>query len=84
MDAKEILDREFLDIRSRILDVASSLDRIHRAEGEVADDVRMQNLSEALRIALSEDSHRAERIQLLFSREYDEDWKEQFSLPKPS
>ena len=81
MDAKEVLDREFLDIRSRILDVASSLDRIHRAEGSVSDDVRMKNLSEALRIALSDDAHRAERIQLLFSREYDEDWKEQFSLP---
>lgn len=81
MDAKEILDREFLDIRSRILDVASSLDRIQRGQGEVSDDSRMKNLTEALQIVLTDDSHRAERIQLLFSREYDDDWKEQFSLP---
>ena len=84
MDAQQILDHEFLDIRSRILDVASSLDRIQRADGDVADDDRMKKLSEALQIALSSDPHRAEKIQLLFSREYDEDWKEQFSLPASS
>ena len=81
MNANEILDREFLDIRCRILDVASSLDRIQRAEGDVSGDPRMKNLGEALRIANSDDPHRAEKIQLLFSREYDEDWKTQFSLP---
>lgn len=84
MDARQTLDHEFLDIRSRILDVASSLDRIQRAEGDVADDDRMKKLAEALRITLSDDPHRAEKIQLLFSREYDEHWKEQFSLPTSS
>ncbi|QEG23016.1 hypothetical protein [Mariniblastus fucicola] len=81
MDAKETLDREFLEIRSRILDVASAMDRIQRADGDVADDPRMQKLNEAIRIAMSSDGHRAEKVQLLFSREYDEHWKEQFSLP---
>lgn len=81
MDAKQVLDHEFLEIRSRILDVASSLDRIQRGGGDVSDDTRLKNLKEALRIALSDDPHRAEKIQLLFSREYDEHWKEQFSLP---
>lgn len=80
MDAKQILDREFLDIRSRILDVASSLDRIQRADSDVSKDPRMQQLSEALQIALSDELHRAEKIQLLFSRQYDENWKEKFSL----
>jgi hypothetical protein len=81
MKAKQILDREFLEIRSRILDVASSLDRIQRGSGDVGDDTRLHNLKDALRIALSDDPHRAEKIQLLFSREYDKHWKEQFSLP---
>jgi len=81
MDAKQVLDREFLEIRSRILDVASSLDRIQRADGDVSEDARLGNLKEALRIALTDEPHRAEKIQLLFSREYDKDWKEQFSLP---
>jgi len=81
MDAKQILDREFLEIRSRILDVASSLDRIQRADSDVANDPRMQKLNEAIEIVLTDDPHRAEKIQMLFSREYDEHWKDQFSLP---
>jgi len=81
MDAQQTLDHEFLDIRSRILDVASSLDRIQRADGNVTDDDRMKKLSEALQITLSNDPHRAEKIQLLFSREYEENWKDQFALP---
>lgn len=81
MDAQQTLDHEFLDIRSRILDVASSLDRIQRADGDVSSDERMKKLADALQIALSDDPHRAEKIQLLFSREYDEHWKDQFSMP---
>ena len=81
MDANQILDREFLEIRSRILDVASSLDRIQRADGDVSSDPRMRKLTEALQIVLMQDPHRAEKIQLLFSREYDEHWKDEFSLP---
>lgn len=81
MNSKQILDQEFLEIRSRILDVASSLDRIQRADGDAAEDPRMQKISEALQIAVSPEGHRAERIQLLFSRQYDEHWKDQFSLP---
>ena len=81
MDANQILDREFLEIRSRILDVASALDRIQRADGDVSSDPRMRKLTEALQIVLMQDPHRAEKIQLLFSREYDEHWKDEFSLP---
>lgn len=81
MDAKQVLDREFLDIRCRILDVASSLDRIQRGDGDTADDPRMQKLDAALRIVLGDGPDRAEKIQLLFSRDYDENWQEQFSLP---
>ena len=81
MDSKQILDREFLEIRARILDVASSLDRIQRADSDVSNDPRMQKLTEALQIVLTDDPHRAEKIQMLFSRQYDEHWKDQFSLP---
>jgi hypothetical protein len=84
MDAKQILDREFLDIRSRILDVASSLDRIQRADVDVSEDPRMIQLTDALQIALSDEMHRAEKIQLLFSRQYDENWKEKFALDPTS
>lgn len=82
MNSRQILDHEFLDMRCRILDVASSLDRIQRADGSVSDDPRMKKISDALTIALSSDDCRAERIQLLFSKEYDEDWKQRFDSSK--
>ncbi len=80
MNAKEILDQEFLTIRSRLLDIAASLDRIQRAEGDATADSRMANVSEAIEIVGSQQLHRAERVQLLFSREYDQAWKTQYEL----
>ena len=80
MKAEEILDDEFLTIRAKLLDVAAALDRIERGEGEVVDASRMQLISEAIEIVGSATPHRAERIQLLFSREYDQAWKANFNL----
>ncbi len=80
MDSKQILDQEFLQIRARILEVGAALDRIERAAGDVSKDNRMTLIRDALRIAASRDPHRAERIQLLFSREYDEAWQDKFGL----
>ena len=50
MDSKQILDREFLEIRSKLLTVAASFDRIERAAGDVGDDPRMQLFRKALDI----------------------------------
>ncbi len=80
MNAIEILDQEFLTIRSRLLDIAASLDRIQRAEGDAESDSRMAHVSEAIEIVGSRLPHRAERVQLLFSREYDEAWKSRYEL----
>ncbi len=80
MSSNSILDREFLDIRSRILDVAASLDRVGRHDSDLDHDPRMQQLKQALEIVLS-DSNRAEQVQRLFSRDYDENWRETFSMP---
>ena len=82
MDSNQILDREFLDIRAKILEVAAALDRIDRAEGNVASDSRMHLLSEAIAIIAAEQSDpiRAEKVQLLFSREYDDKWLEEFGM----
>lgn len=82
MDSKQILDREFLEIRAKILEVAAALDRIDRADGDVEDDSRMSLIREAINIiaSKSDDPIRAERMQLLFSREYDANWLEEFAL----
>ena len=79
-DASELLNREFLEIRARLLQVAASLDRISRAEGTVAGDPRMEKLARALSVLQTADSDRAEQIQLIFSRTYDQNWPEIFGV----
>ena len=73
--AKEILDREYLMIRSRILDIAAALDRQDRADGDVATDDRRKLLEAGIAILGSDAPDRAAQVQLLFSREYDPDWR---------
>jgi hypothetical protein len=77
LDAPEVLEREFLEIRARLLHVAASLDRLDRAEGSVAADPRLEKIRQALAILVAGEAGRAEKIQLLFSRPYDPDWKSQ-------
>ena len=82
MNSNEILDREFLEIRAKILEVAAALDRIERADGDVSTDPRMKLIADAIEVIAGEHSDpiRAEKIQLLFSRAYDEQWRTEFSI----
>ena len=84
-NANAILDESFLGVRAKLLEVAAVLDRIDRA----ADDgdslgahaqVRRGKVDEAIRILLSEGPDRAPRLQQLFSREYEEGWRDQMQL----
>ena len=90
--SKQILDREFLELRSKLLDIAASLDRIDRAKNGDGSkgsspsddgDERMLLIAEAIRIISSESdtTDRACQIQHLFSREFDPQWKQKFKLP---
>ena len=73
--AVEVLDREFLALRGRLLEVAAGLDRVERAEGSVADDPRWQALFKAVETLGQKGHARAEALQMLFSLPYDEDWR---------
>jgi hypothetical protein len=75
LTAQEILDREFLEIRSRVLELAAAFDRLERAEGSVASDPRLVRLHEALHAVIDLPAARAERVQMIFSRAYDEAWQ---------
>jgi hypothetical protein len=82
--AKQILDREYLELRSKLLDIGASLDRIARADGSVESDERMQLLAAGIEIIASgsaDSSERARQIQHLFSRDFDPQWKQKFNLP---
>ncbi|MBX3412313.1 MAG: hypothetical protein KF708_06305 [Pirellulales bacterium] len=78
--APDLLNREFLQIRAKLLELAAAFDRIGRAPGSIVDDPRLVQVHRALEILNSENPHRAEQIQQIFSREYDPAWREQFGL----
>jgi len=76
--AREVLDRDFLEIRARLIDIAAALDRIDRAEGaeRVRNDGRLVQIRESLRILASEDGRRAERVLMVFSDPYEPNWRQ--------
>lgn len=78
--ATEILDRHYLEVRARLLEIAATLDRIDRAGGLDADDPRRQQIAKGIEILQEAGSQRAEQLQLLFSRPYDENWRRDFQL----
>ena len=80
MPANAVLDREFLEMRAKILELASSLDRIGRGEGTVSSDPRTELIQQGIRILRETQEGRAERVQLLFSRPYEADWRTQLGL----
>ncbi len=80
LDATEVLNREFPEIRARLLQLAAALDRMDRAAGSPEADPRRQKIREALAILLESSSDRAERMQLLFSLPYDPEWRRQFEV----
>lgn len=68
--SREILDQQFIEMRSRCLSLAADIDRIQRAEGDEevrSGDPRLQQLREALAILLEDSPGRAARVLETFS-----------------
>ena len=80
MAAPAVLNREFFEIRAKLLELAASFDRLDRGGGSVADDPRMELIRKGLHLLQTDHPNRAEALQLLFSRQYDENWREQYKL----
>ena len=79
MNSNQIFNREFLEIRAKILEIAASLDRIERAEGN-CDDSRMGLIQEGIELISQDGTDRAEKVQLLFSRDYTDRWRDEFGI----
>jgi hypothetical protein len=79
LPAARALDQFFLEARCRLLDLAAILDRLDRGDGSAAPDPRVERIRHALRTLLEPGAGRAEKVQQLFSLEYDENWPR----PKP-
>ncbi len=78
--ADQVLDVEFLMMRAKILELAAALDRIQRADGSADDEIRMRLIERGLQILCDGQGNHAERIRMLFSREYAENWRAQFEV----
>jgi hypothetical protein len=81
LSAATALDTHFLEARCKLLDLAAILDRIGRGAGanNVSEDPRLAKIREALEILADPSGGRAERVQKLFSLDYDPGWK----IPQP-
>ena len=81
LSAPRVLDQFFLEARSKLLDLAAILDRLDRGDGATAAsaDPRVERIRQALLTLLEQGAGRAERVQQLFSLEYDPNWPR----PKP-
>jgi hypothetical protein len=78
-----VLDREFLEARSRILQLAAILDRLERSPSAEPGDRRRHQLNAALECLgpkPPESGTRAEHVQLVFSRPYDSSWRSEFGI----
>lgn len=81
LPAPKALDSFFLEARAKLLDLAAILDRIGRGKeaAGIGDDPRLERIRKALEVLHDQSGGRAERIQQIFSREYDSAWE----LPNP-
>ena len=77
LPAAQALDAYFLEARSKLLDLAAMLDRIDRgaAASEVENDPRLAKVRQALEALHDGKGSRAERIQKIFSLDYDTNWE---------
>jgi hypothetical protein len=78
--AAAVFDQELLPIRAKLLEVAAALDRIDRAAGSVESDPRRTQVQAAIQVLLRPEDDRAEQIQLIFSRPYEDDWQDRFGV----
>ena len=80
MNSAEILEREFLEMRAKVLELAACMDRLDRADGDVANEQKMINIRKGIEIINEHEPDRAKRVQLLFSRAYEENWQQEYQL----
>jgi len=78
--AEKVLAEEFFLARSKILDLAATLDRLDRADGSVDQSQQRRLLEQGMQILLDDQPDKAKRVQLLMSRPYDPDWRKNYGL----
>jgi hypothetical protein len=77
LPAAQVLDRYFLEARGKLLELAAILDRIGRGTSApgIEDDPRVMNIRQALEVLHDLSGGRAERVQQIFSLDYEPGWE---------
>jgi hypothetical protein len=83
-DVSEVVDRDFLETRCKILEIAAILDRIDRAPARhgAPPDARIGQLRQAIEALLEPGPGRAETVQRIFSLAYDPGWRKRLNVPR--
>ena len=79
----EVLNRDFLETRAKVLELAAALDRLDRAPRTASEvpDHRLAQVRQAVEALLEPGPGRAETVQRLFSLDYDAGWRDRFEMP---
>ena len=80
MTPQQVLDREYLEMRAKVLELAASFDRLDQGDKTIESDRRIQLLLEGIATLNFNANNRAEKVQMIFSREYAENWREEFGI----
>jgi hypothetical protein len=77
LPAAQALETYFLEARSKLLDLAAMFDRIDRgaSTSDVGGDPRLAKMRQALETLHDGKGSRTERIQKIFSLDYDPKWE---------
>jgi hypothetical protein len=77
-----IFSESFLEMRAKLLEVAATLDRIDRAESKLSSDQQAlrRKIDQAIEICASHGGDRAQKLQHLFSREFDPNWRSEMNV----
>ena len=75
--AAEVFDRNFLEMRCKLIEVAAAMDRVDRGQdvAAVAGDPRMSRLRKAIAALNGDGPGRAEKLQMVFSLDYEPKWQ---------
>ena len=76
----DVFEQEFLPIRAKLLEVAASLDRLDRASGSLTSESRLNQIQAAINVLLRPEDDRAEQVQLIFSRPFEDDWRDKLRI----
>ncbi len=75
--SEQVVDQEYLQIRAKILEVAAFFDRLDPAASSSPSLApKLELLRGGCELLLDAEDNKAARVQLLFSRQYDAQWRQ--------